>query len=213
MLPDWKIEAIFNTDHSHFTERQLAFLKELEELGLETGEISPFIQKTRKKGQLSTGLTSAGYDLSLNDSGVRIFSDRDGSRIIDPLKFASDTLTSLSVREDSNGNWYYILPPHASALASAVEHFRIPNWVCGVATGKSSYARCGLKVNITPLEPGWHGHLVLEFFNTTPLPLKVYAHQGFSQIQFYETGQVELCYNTKGGRYQNQEAGIVYARS
>jgi dCTP deaminase len=213
MLSDWKIEAVFNTDRTYFTERQWTYLDELEELRLATGEITPFIKQGRQQGKLSTGLTSAGYDLSLSDKGLDLFSYKD-NLVLDPLNFNVNTVVKLKTEEDSQtNNLFYTLPPHSSVLGATIEYFKIPNWLCGVVNGKSSYARTGLKLNVTPLEPGWEGYLVVEFFNTTPLPLKVYANQGLCQVQFYETGQVELCYSKKKGRYQHQQTGITYARS
>lgn len=166
------------------------------------GMIEPFITHQVKelngRKAVSYGLSSAGYDIRLSDKGCFIL--RGGMDIKN-----TDNLTQLNVPidQDDSGQFYH-LPPLASVLASSVERFDIPYNICGTATGKSTYARAGLIINITPLEPGWSGWLTLELFNTTMNPLRVYIGEGICQIQFHKITRPLVTYDERGGKYLNQ---------
>ena len=138
--------------------------------------IEPFSEKQVAKGVISYGLSSYGYDLRVSDE-FKIFTNVN-SAIIDPKAF--DERSFVSVRADS-----VIIPPNSFALARSVEYFRIPRDVLAICVGKSTYARCGIIVNVTPFEPEWEGFVTLEISNTTPLPAKVYANEGLCQILFF----------------------------
>lgn len=162
--------------------------------------INPFCEKQMRQGVVSFGLSSYGYDLRVADE-FKIFTNVN-SAIVDPKKF--DERSFVTVRADS-----VIIPPNSFALARSVEYFKIPRNVLTICVGKSTYARCGIIVNVTPFEPEWEGFVTLEISNTTPLPAKVYANEGLCQILFFESDEeCETSYKDKQGKYQNQQ-GIV----
>ena len=130
--------------------------------------ISPFVEKQMSKNYISYGLSSFGYDARVSDE-FKIFTDVD-SAVVDPKNFSNNSFVSRKVNE-------CVIPPNSFALASTVEYFKIPKDILVICLGKSTYARCGIIVNVTPLEPGWEGHVTLEFSNTTPLPAKIYANE------------------------------------
>ena len=164
------------------------------------GMISPFSEKQVKEGCISYGLSSYGYDLRVSDE-FKIFTNVN-SAIIDPKNF--DERSFVSVQGSS-----IIVPPNSFALARSVEYFKIPRDVLTICVGKSTYARCGIIVNVTPFEPEWEGYVTLEISNTTPLPAKVYANEGLCQILFFQSDEVcEVSYADRKGKYQNQ-VGIV----
>jgi dCTP deaminase len=181
-----------------------------------TPMIHPFVnyqvRSTTEKGSvISYGLSSYGYDLRC-DRKFKVFSNTyrnytdGGSVIIDPKQPSEDTY------EDYEGD-YCIIPPNSLALASSIERFHIPDDVLGICLGKSTYARCGIVVNITPLEPGWTGHLTLEFSNTTPMPAKIYAGEGAAQLIFLRGAKkCRTSYRERHGKYMNQENAPVIAR-
>lgn len=145
---------------------------------------------------ISYGLSSYGYDLRVADE-FKVFTNLKSS-IIDPKDF--DNNAFIDVRGP-----YCIIPPNSFALARSVEYFRIPRSVLTMCIGKSTYARCGIIVNVTPFEPEWEGYVTLEISNTTPLPAKIYAHEGLAQVIFYEGDEVcETSYADRGGKYQGQ---------
>jgi dCTP deaminase len=145
---------------------------------------------------ISYGTSSYGYDVRCSDE-FKIFTNV-YSTVVDPKNF--DERSFVTVKSD-----VCIIPPNSFALARTVEWFRIPRNVLVVALGKSSLARCGIVVNVTPLEPEWEGHVTLEFSNTTPLPAKIYAHEGVAQMLFFESDEVcETSYKDRGGKYQGQ---------
>ena len=146
---------------------------------------------------VSYGTSSYGYDIRCSDE-FKIFTNIN-STIVDPKRF--DEKSFVDFRGD-----VCIIPPNSFALARTVEHFRIPRNVLVVCLGKSTYARCGIIVNVTPLEPEWEGHVTLEFSNTTPLPAKIYANEGVAQVIFFESDEVcETSYKDRGGKYQGQQ--------
>ena len=146
---------------------------------------------------VSYGTSSYGYDVRCADE-FKIFTNIN-SAIVDPKDF--DHQSFVDVKSD-----VCIIPPNSFALARTVEYFRIPRSVLTVCLGKSTYARCGIIVNVTPLEPEWEGHVTLEFSNTTPLPAKIYANEGVAQMLFFESDEIcETSYKDRGGKYQGQE--------
>jgi dCTP deaminase len=146
---------------------------------------------------VSYGVSSYGYDVRCADE-FKIFTNIN-STIVDPKAF--DPKSFVDVR----GTGGCVIPPNSFALASTVEYFRIPRSVLVVCLGKSTYARCGIIVNVTPLEPEWEGHVTLEFSNTTPLPAKIYANEGVAQMLFFESDEVcATSYRDRGGKYQGQ---------
>lgn len=163
---------------------------------IEKRMIEPFEEKPQKKGVLSYGLSSYGYDARVSDN-FKIFTNVD-SATVDPKKFQKDSFVDR--KSD-----FCIIPPNSFVLARTVEYFRIPRNVLVVCVGKSTYARCGIIVNVTPLEPEWEGHVTLEFSNTTPLPAKIYAHEGAAQFLFFKSDS--LCkesYADRNGKYMMQ---------
>jgi dCTP deaminase len=174
----------------------------------EQGMIEPFVDgqvKTSEKGEgmVSYGLSSYGYDVRCADE-FKIFTNIN-SAIVDPKDF--DANSFVDVKSD-----VCIIPPNSFALARTVEYLRIPRNVLTVCLGKSTYARCGIIVNVTPLEPEWEGHVTLEFSNTTPLPAKIYAGEGVAQFLFFESDeQCETSYRDKQGKYQGQ-TGVTVPR-
>ena len=162
--------------------------------------ISPFNEKQVREGVISYGLSSYGYDLRVADE-FKIFTNVNSS-IVDPKHF--DEKSFVSVQTDC-----CIVPPNSFALARSVEYFKIPRDVLTICVGKSTYARCGIIVNVTPFEPEWEGFVTLEISNSTPLPAKIYANEGLCQILFFQSDEpCETSYADKKGKYQGQK-GIV----
>lgn len=153
---------------------------------------------------VSYGTSSYGYDIRCS-SEFKIFTNIN-STIVDPKQF--DERSFVDFKGD-----VCIIPPNSFALARTVEYFRIPRNVLTICLGKSTYARCGIIVNVTPLEPEWEGHVTLEFSNTTPLPAKIYANEGVAQMLFFEADEVcETSYKDRGGKYQGQK-GVTLPRA
>ncbi|MFQ3595422.1 MAG: dCTP deaminase, partial [Sphingomonadaceae bacterium] len=142
---------------------------------LEAGMIEPFVEAQRREGCISYGLSSYGYDARVADE-FKIFTNVDNA-IVDPKAFSAASFVDR--RQD-----VCVIPPNSFVLARTVEYFRIPRDVLVICLGKSTYARCGIIVNVTPLEPEWEGHVTLEFSNTTPLPARIYANEGACQFLF-----------------------------
>ena len=160
------------------------------------GMIEPFMDKQVRKGCVSYGVSSYGYDARCADE-FKIFTNVNSS-VVDPKDFSNQSFVSR--KED-----VCIIPPNSFALARTVEYFRIPRDVLVICLGKSTYARCGIIVNVTPLEPEWEGHVTLEFSNTTPLPANIYAGEGVAQFLFLKADEVcETSYKDKNGKYQGQ---------
>ena len=158
--------------------------------------ISPFEEKQIRGNCISYGLSSFGYDARVSDE-FKIFTDVD-SAVVDPKNFKSNSFVSRKVKE-------CIIPPNSFVLASTIEYFKIPKDVLVICLGKSTYARCGIIVNVTPLEPGWEGHVTLEFSNTTPLPAKIYANEGAAQFVFLKGNEEPLVtYEKRNGKYMKQ---------
>lgn len=172
----------------------------IRKMALEKGMIEPFIDRQVREGVISYGVSSYGYDVRVADE-FKIFTNVN-SAIVDPKNF--DTRSMVDFKGD-----VCIIPPNSFALAKTVEYFRIPRSVMTICVGKSTYARCGIIVNVTPFEPEWEGYVTLEISNTTPLPAKIYANEGLAQVIFLEGDEVcEVSYADKKGKYQNQK-GIL----
>ena len=160
------------------------------------GMISPFEEKQISEGKISYGLSSFGYDARVSNE-FKIFTNVN-SEIVDPKNFKPSNFVTKNVPE-------CIIPPNSFVLASTVEYFKIPKDVLVICLGKSTYARCGIIVNVTPLEPGWEGHVTLEFSNTTPLPAKIYAFEGAAQFIFLKGNEdPEITYAQRNGKYMKQ---------
>ena len=172
--------------------------KWIRKMALEKRMIEPFEEKQVRKGVISYGLSSYGYDIRVADE-FKLFTDI-YSTMVDPKKF--DPKSFVDMKADS-----IIIPPNSFALARTVEYFRIPRNVLTVCLGKSTSARCGIIVNVTPFEPEWEGTATLEISNTTPLPAKIYANEGIAQVLFFESDEMcETSYADKKGKYQAQKA-------
>ena len=162
--------------------------------------IEPFVEAQRREGCISYGLSSYGYDARVSDE-FKIFTNVNNV-IVDPKDFREESF--VTKRTD-----VAIIPPNSFALARSVEYFKIPRDVLTICVGKSTYARCGIIVNVTPFEPEWEGFVTLEISNTTPLPAKIYANEGLCQILFFQSDDVcEVSYKDRKGKYQGQQ-GIV----
>ena len=158
--------------------------------------IDPFTDTQVRNGVISYGLSSYGYDIRVADE-FKIFTNVN-SAIVDPKQFDPRSMV------DYKGE-ICVIPPNSFALAKTVEYFRIPRNILTICVGKSTYARCGIIVNVTPFEPEWEGFVTLEFSNTTPLPAKIYANEGVAQVIFFESDEVcETSYKDRGGKYQGQ---------
>jgi dCTP deaminase len=170
--------------------------------------ISPFetnlIRQVENRRVISCGLSSYGYDCRLARDEFKVFSPIQGTEI-NPKKFDSKSLLEIPIREDEDGSSYWLLPPHSYALGVTIERFNIPRNVTAIALGKSTYARCGIVVNTTPLEANWRGRLVVELYNAANLPVRLFAEEGFVQILFFESDEMcETSYSDRQGKYQDQ---------
>jgi dCTP deaminase len=167
----------------------------------EQGMIEPFAENQVRNGVISYGVSSYGYDIRVADE-FKIFTNV-YSAVVDPKHFDPHSMV------DYEGE-ICVIPPNSFALARTVEYFRIPREVLTVCLGKSTYARCGIIVNVTPFEPEWEGFVTLEISNTTPLPARIYANEGIAQVLFFEADEVcDVSYADKKGKYQKQEAIVL----
>ncbi|MBI4355317.1 MAG: dCTP deaminase [Candidatus Omnitrophica bacterium] len=158
--------------------------------------LEPFLEKQVREGVISYGLSSMGYDIRVTDE-YKIFTNIN-STVVDPKQFDPKSFI------DFKGP-VCVIPPNSFALANSVEYFKLPRKIMGLCIGKSSYARCGIVVNITPLEPEWEGHLTIEISNTTPLPARIYSNEGIAQVLFFESAVAcETSYADRKGKYQKQ---------
>jgi dCTP deaminase len=170
-------------------------------MALEHGMIEPFVDGQVREGVISYGLSSYGYDIRCTDE-FKIFTNVH-SAMVDPKNFNPHSFV------DFKGD-VCVIPPNSFVLSRTVEYFRIPRDVLTVCIGKSTYARCGLIVNVTPFEPEWNGYVTLEISNTTPLPAKIYAHEGIAQVLFFRADEpCEISYADRKGKYQAQQTIVL----
>lgn len=168
----------------------------IKRMSLEFDMISPFVEGQVRDGVISYGLSSYGYDVRIADE-YKIFTNLN-STIVDPKQFDPKSFVDYKGR-------VCIIPPNSFALGRTVEYFKIPRKTMTICVGKSTYARCGIITNVTPLEPGWEGYVTLEISNTTPLPARIYSGEGIAQILFFESDEECLSsYADKKGKYQGQ---------
>jgi dCTP deaminase len=165
-------------------------------MALEHRMIEPFVNDQVRAGVISYGVSSYGYDVRVGDE-FKVFTNVFNT-IVDPKNF--DPKSFVDIKADQ-----CVIPPNSFALASTIEYFRIPRDVLTVCLGKSTYARCGIIVNVTPFEPEWEGHVTIEISNTTPLPAKIYANEGIAQVLFFQSDEpCAKSYKDKKGKYQAQ---------
>jgi len=177
--------------------------KWIREQSLNNEMIVPFCEKNVGKGVVSYGLSSYGYDIRVADE-FKIFTNIGGT-VVDPKNFDQNNVVDFKGK-------ICIVPPNSFALARTVEYFKMPRDVLAICLGKSTYARCGIIVNVTPFEPGFEGHITIEISNTTPLPAKIYADEGIAQVLFLQGDEIcEVSYADKKGKYQKQ-TGITLPR-
>jgi dCTP deaminase len=170
--------------------------KWIKRMALEHRMIEPFVEAQTRTGVVSYGVSSYGYDIRVADD-FKVFTNV-YSTVVDPKNF--DPKSFVDIRTD-----VCIIPPNSFALARTVEYFRIPRDILTVCLGKSTYARCGIIVNVTPFEPEWEGHVTIEISNTTPLPAKIYANEGIAQVVFFQGDEpCDVSYKDKKGKYQAQ---------
>jgi dCTP deaminase len=168
----------------------------IKRMALEHKMIEPFVDSQTRTGVISYGVSSYGYDVRVGNE-FKVFTNVYNS-VVDPKSFDPRSFVDIVADE-------CIIPPNSFALASTVEYFRIPRDILTVCLGKSTYARCGIIVNVTPFEPEWEGHVTIEISNTTPLPAKIYANEGIAQVLFFQSDEVcARSYKDKKGKYQAQ---------
>ena len=173
----------------------------IRKMALEHKMIEPFVDTQVRDGIMSYGLSSYGYDIRVSDE-FKIFTNVH-SAIVDPKHFDPKSFV------DFQGE-VCLIPPNSFALSRTIEYFRIPRNVLTICVGKSSYARCGIIVNVTPFEPEWEGYVTLEISNTTPLPARIYANEGIAQVLFFEADEpCETSYADKKGKYQAQQSIVL----
>ncbi len=174
--------------------------------------IEPFSSNGKRPGRVSFGVSSYGYDVRVG-TVFKVFTNatpHGGLAIVDPKRFTDDMF--VTVDTELTGRDHVIIPPNSFALGETVEAIDVPRDTLAICVGKSTYARCGIIVNVTPLEPEWRGKVTLEISNTTPLPAKIYANEGIAQIIFLKADRVcAVSYADKGGKYQDQ-AGLTLPR-
>ena len=173
----------------------------IRKMAIEHKMIEPFADSQVREGVISYGVSSYGYDIRVADE-FKIFTNV-FSAIVDPKDF--DPRSMIDYKGD-----VCIIPPNSFALARTIEYFRIPRDILTVCVGKSTYARCGIIVNVTPFEPEWEGYVTLEISNTTPLPAKIYANEGIAQVLFFQADEeCETSYADKKGKYQKQQSIVL----
>ena len=169
----------------------------IRKMAKEHSMIDPFVDGQVREGAISYGLSAYGYDIRVSNE-FKVFTNVYNT-VVDPKQFDDKSFVEIITSD------VCIIPPNSFALARTVEYFKIPRSTITLCVGKSTYARCGIIVNVTPLEPEWEGHVTLEFSNTTPLPAKIYANEGVAQFLFFESDEAcELSYADRAGKYQGQ---------
>jgi dCTP deaminase len=175
----------------------------IKRMALEHRMIEPFVEDQVRAGVISYGVSSYGYDVRVGDQ-FKVFTNVFNT-VVDPKNF--DPRSFVDIKAE-----VCIIPPNSFALASTVEYFRVPRDILTVCLGKSTYARCGIIVNVTPFEPEWEGHVTIEISNTTPLPAKIYANEGIAQVVFFQSDEVcAVSYQDRKGKYQAQR-GVTLPR-
>jgi len=173
----------------------------IKKMAREKQMIEPFVENQVREGVISYGVSSYGYDIRVADE-FKIFTNV-YSAIVDPKHFDTNSMVDFK-------GAVCIIPPNSFALARTVEYFRIPRSILTICVGKSTYARCGIIVNVTPFEPEWEGFVTLEISNTTPLPAKIYANEGIAQVLFFDGDEVcETSYADRKGKYQKQQSILL----
>ena len=168
----------------------------IKKMATEHKMIEPFVDGQVREGVISYGVSAYGYDIRVSNE-FKVFTNIYNS-VVDPKNF--DDKSFVEINDD-----ICMIPPNSFALARTVEYFRIPRSVITLCVGKSTYARCGIIVNVTPFEPEWEGYVTLEISNTTPLPAKIYANEGIAQVLFFESDEIcDVSYADKKGKYQKQ---------
>lgn len=168
----------------------------IKKMAIEHKMIEPFIDEQVRDGSISYGVSAYGYDIRVSNE-FKVFTNVHNT-VVDPKNF--DDRSFVEINAD-----VCIIPPNSFALARTVEYFRIPRSTITLCVGKSTYARCGIIVNVTPFEPEWEGYVTLEISNTTPLPAKIYANEGIAQVLFFESDEIcDISYADKKGKYQKQ---------
>lgn len=178
------------------------------------GMITPFeprlIREVDKEKVISYGLSSYGYDIRLSPKEFKIFRHIPGT-VIDPKNFNPENLEQTKLHEDSSGH-YFILPAHSYGLGIALERIQMPPNITALAIGKSTYCRCGIIANLSPVESQWNGHLTLEFSNSSSADCRIYAGEGVVQLLFFEGEPCQTTYEARNGKYQNQPEQVITAR-
>jgi len=168
----------------------------IREMATQHGMIDPFVESQKRDGVISYGLSSYGYDMRVAPQ-FKVFTNV-YSAVVDPKNFSPQSFVDMETD-------ICTIPPNSFALARSIEYFKIPREVLCICLGKSTYARAGIVVNITPFEPSWEGHVTIEISNTTPLPARIYANEGIAQVLFIEADEVcEVSYADRAGKYQGQ---------
>ncbi len=173
--------------------------------------IEPFEESRKRQGVISYGVSSYGYDVRVGTK-FKIFTNATsgGVAVVDPKAFSNDLFITIDTA--LTGRDHIVIPPNSFALAETVEIFNVPRDVLAICVGKSTYARCGIIVNVTPLEPEWRGKVTIEISNTTPLPARIYANEGIAQMLFLKADRIcATSYADKGGKYQDQ-SGLTLPR-
>ncbi|WP_263786402.1 dCTP deaminase [Salinibacter grassmerensis] len=173
-------------------------------LATEHDMIDPFVDEQVREDVVSYGLSSFGYDMRVAGE-FRVFTPNVHNSVVDPKRIDERALVEHEADD------HILIPPNSYVLGRSIEYFRMPSDTLGLVLGKSTYARSGIIVNVTPLEPGWEGHVTIEIGNGTPLPAKVYAEEGIAQVVFLRGETPEVSYEEKQGKYQNQQ-GITLPR-
>jgi dCTP deaminase len=198
-LAVWACSGTPSMDEDYFTGRTMAILCDTqirELIGIE-----PFEENLKRPGRVSFGVSSYGYDIRVG-TVFKIFTNINAS-IIDPKNFSDDSFVTVDTTE--TGKDHVLIPPNSFALCETIEHIEMPREYLAICVGKSTYARCGIIVNVTPIEPEWRGKITLEISNTTPLPAKIYANEGIAQLIFLKGERTcAKSYADKRGKYQDQ---------
>lgn len=169
----------------------------IKKMALEQKMIEPFSEKQVRQGCISYGTSAYGYDMRLADE-YKVFSDKNVA-LLDPKNLNQEAFATI--KSD-----HCVIPAHSFVLARSLEYFKIPRDVLAICTGKSTYCRCGVIVNVSPLEPCWEGYLTISITNTAPVPVKIYSNEGIGQILFLEAAETcEVSYKDKNGKYQGQQ--------